>query len=49
MTSGALILLMSVNADGTIEYVEGIVDPVTGAVLGAFQGVPSTITVLVLA
>lgn len=49
VTSGALIMLMSVNADGTIEYVEGIVDPVTGAVLGAFQGVPSVITVLVLA
>ncbi len=49
VTSGALIMLMSVNADGTIEYVEGIVDPVTGAVLGAFKGVPSVITVLVLA
>lgn len=49
VTSGALIMLMSVNADGTIEYVEGIVDPVTGAVIGAFQGVPSVITVLVLA
>jgi hypothetical protein len=49
VTSGALILLMSVNADGTVEYVEGLVDPVTGAVLGAFQGTPSVITVLVLA
>jgi hypothetical protein len=49
VTSGALILLMSVNADGTIEYVEGVVDPVTGSVLGAFQGTPSVITVLVLA
>ncbi len=49
VTNGALIMLMSVNADGTIEYVEGIVDPVTGAVLGAFKGVPSVITVLVLA
>lgn len=49
VTSGALIMLMSVNADGTIEYVEGIVDPVTGAVVGAFQGTPSIITVLVLA
>ena len=47
--SGALIMLMSVNADGTIEYVEGVVDPVTGAVVGAFKGVPATITVLVLA
>ena len=49
VTSGALILLMSINEDGTIEYVEGVVDPVTGAVLGAFDGTPSIITVLVLA
>ena len=49
VTSGALIMLMSINADGTIEYVEGIVDPVTGAVMGAFQGTPAVITVLVLA
>lgn len=49
VTSGALVMLMSVNADGTVEYVEGIVDPVTGVVMGAFQGVPSVITVLVLA
>ena len=49
VTSGALVLLMSVNADGTIEYVEGVVDPVTGAVLGAFKGTPAVITVLVLA
>lgn len=49
VTSGALVMLMSVNADGTIEYVEGVVDPVTGVVMGAFQGVPSVITVLVLA
>ena len=49
VTDKALIMLMSINADGTIEYVEGIVDPVTGAVLGVFQGTPSVITVLVLA
>lgn len=49
VTSGALVLLMSVNADGTIEYVEGVVDPVTGVVLGAFKGTPTVITVLVLA
>lgn len=49
VTDGALIMLMSINADGTIEYVEGIVDPVTGAVVGAFNGTPSIITVLVLA
>ena len=49
VTSGALVMLMSVNADGTVEYVEGVVDPVTGAVLGAFKGIPTTITVLVFA
>lgn len=49
VTEKALIMLMSVNTDGTIEYVEGIVDPVTGAVVGAFKGTPSVITVLVLA
>lgn len=49
VTSGALIMLMSINADGTIEYVEGVVDPITGAVMGAFQGTPAVITVLVLA
>ncbi len=49
VTDGSLVLLMSVNADGTIEYVEGVVDPVTGQILGAFKGVPTVITVLVLA
>lgn len=49
VTPGALVMLMSVNADGTIEYVEGVVDPVTGVVMGAFQGTPAVITVLVLA
>lgn len=49
VTPGALVMLMSINADGTIEYVEGIVDPLTGSVLGAFKGTPAVITVLVLA
>lgn len=49
VTAGALVMLMSVNADGTIEYVEGVVDPVTGEILGAFQGTPAVITVMVLA
>ncbi len=49
VTSGSLVLLMGVGADGTIEYVEGVIDPVTGAVLGIFENVPVTITVLVLA
>lgn len=49
VTPGALVMLMSINADGTIEYVEGIVDPLTGSVIGAFKGVPAIITVMVLA
>ena len=49
VTPGALVMLMSINADGTIEYVEGIVDPLTGSVIGAFKGVPTVITVMVLA
>ena len=49
VTSGSLIMLMSVNTDGKVEYVEGVVDPVTGAVIGAFKGIPTVITVLVLA
>jgi len=47
VTSGSLVMLMSVNADGTIEFVEGVVDPVTGQILGAFKGTPKTISVLV--
>lgn len=47
VTAGSLVMLMSVNADGTVEFVEGIVDPVTGQVMGAFKGVPTTISVLV--
>jgi len=47
VTAGSLVMLMSVNADGTVEYVEGIVDPVTGQVMGAFKGAPTTISVLV--
>lgn len=47
ITSGSLVMLMSVNTDGTVEFVEGVVDPVTGQILGAFQGTPVTISVLV--
>lgn len=47
VTAGSLVMLMSVNADGTVEYVEGIVDPVTGHVMGAFKGVPTTISIMV--
>lgn len=47
ITSGSLVMLMGVNADGTVEFVEGVVDTVTGQILGAFQGTPVTISVLV--
>lgn len=49
VTGGALIMLMSINADGSIEYVEGVVHPETGIIMGAFHGTPVIITVLVLA
>jgi len=49
VTGGALILVMGVHADGTVEYVEGFVDPVTGAVVSVFEETPVTITVLVIA
>ncbi len=49
VSAQTLVLLMSVNADGTIEYAEGVIDPVTGAVVGIFKGTPATITVLVIA
>lgn len=47
VTTGSLVMLMSVNADGTVEFVEGLVDPVTGQIFGAFQGTPATISVMV--
>ncbi len=47
VTAGSLVMLMSVNADGTVEFVEGLVDPVTGQVVGAFKGAPVTISVMV--
>ena len=47
VTAGSLIMLMSVNEDGTVEFVEGLVDSVTGQVYGAFQGAPVTISVMV--
>lgn len=47
VTTGSLVMLMSVNADGTVEFVEGLVDPVTGQVLGSFKGAPVTISVMV--
>ena len=48
VTKYAFVLLISVNADGTTEIVEGTVDPVTLQVMGAFKGTPRTITVSVV-
>lgn len=48
VTAGSLVMLMSVDTDGTVEIVEGVVDPATGLILGIFQGTPKTITVLVV-
>ena len=48
VTNGSLVMLYAVCADGTVEVVEGIVDPVTGLILGAFKGTPVTISTLVI-
>lgn len=48
VTKYAFVILISVNEDGTVEIVEGTVDPVTLQVMGAFQGTPKTITVSVV-
>lgn len=40
-------MLMSVNADGTVEFVEGIVDA-SGQIMGVFKGIPNTITVFAI-
>lgn len=48
VTKYAYIVLTSVNADGSVEIVEGVVDPVTLEVVGAFKGTPATITVSVI-
>ncbi|MCM1538739.1 MAG: hypothetical protein NC254_10105 [bacterium] len=47
VTNESLVMLTGVSADGTVEFVEGVCDPVTGQILGAFQGPPVTISVLV--
>lgn len=44
----AFVILTSVNTDGTIEVVEGVVDPVSLQVMGVFTGTPATITVSVI-
>ena len=48
ITKYAFVILTSVNADGSVEIVEGMVDPVTLDITGAFSGTPSTITVSVI-
>lgn len=48
VTKYAYVILTAVNAEGTVEIVEGTVDPVTLQVMGAFSSVPATITVSVI-
>lgn len=48
VTKYAFVILTAVNADGTVEIVEGTVDPVTLQIMGVFTGAPQTITVSVI-
>jgi hypothetical protein len=48
VVDGQPIMLMSVNEDGTVEVVQGVIDPVTGHVVGLFKGKPKVLTVLVV-
>lgn len=48
VTKYAYVMLISVNEDGTVEIVEGTVDPVSLQVMGVFKGTPKTITVSVV-
>lgn len=48
VTKYAYILLTGVKADGTVEIVEGIVDPVSLQIMGTFSGAPKTISVSVV-
>lgn len=48
VTKYAFVILTAVNADGSVEIVEGTVDPVTLQVMGAFRGTPKAITVSVI-
>lgn len=48
VTKYAFVILTAVNADGTVEIVEGTVDPVSLQIMGAFTGKPATITVSVI-
>lgn len=48
VTKYAFVILTSVNENGTVEIVEGTVDPVSLQVMGAFAGTPKAITVSVI-
>ncbi len=48
VTKYAFVILTAVNADGSVEIVEGTVDPVTLQVMGAFRGTPKAVTVSVI-
>lgn len=48
VTKYAFVVLTSVNTDGSVEIVEGVVDPVSLQVMGVFSGTPATITVSVI-
>lgn len=48
VTQYAFVVLTAVNADGSIEIVEGVVDPVSLQVMGIFNGTPVTVTVSVI-
>ena len=48
VTKYAFVILTAVNANGSVEIVEGTVDPVTLQVMGAFRGTPKAITVSVI-
>jgi len=48
VTQYAFVILTAVNADGSVEIIEGVVDPVSLEVMGAFNGTPKTVTVSVI-
>lgn len=48
VTQYAFVILTAVNADGSVEIVEGVVDPATLNVMGEFNGTPVTVTVSVI-
>lgn len=48
VTQYAIVILTAVNADGSVEIVEGVVDPTTLNVMGEFIGTPVTVTVSVV-